>query len=165
MELSTEGVLVLASARGLEKEYAEKEFDYDFPEGLAQLLAEHAAVALTTESGDELLIDLHLNQPVPDVPFDHEINQYLYLQADDELLVLSHADFTQICAHKKGDYTQHRTSVEKIDIPAPGLYHVNIRVEDVGDRFDDLEAYFRLSITLNRVEGSAEPNTVSDISA
>lgn len=101
-EKETEGVLVLCSKIGLQKYFADKEFDYTFPEGILPLVNLGIVVALVTESGDE----------VKGKVIDEAMNEYkgyrllgqqnLFIEEEDELYVLSHSEFTQICSNNKG---------------------------------------------------------------
>ena len=50
----TEGVLVICSKIGLMNFFADKEFDYSFPEGILPLVNRGIVVALVTESCDEV---------------------------------------------------------------------------------------------------------------
>ncbi len=160
MNISTEGVLVLASAQGLLNEYKDKEFDYGFPEGLSNLLEKQTIIALQTSDGDELLIDFVEN--IDSEEFDKEINQIIDLQTNDTLLVLSHAEFTQICSNngKINDYLSNILKIENIEA---GKYHVKIRIKNVSEEFDEYEAYFKLSISMNKVENSNVKNEVFEI--
>ncbi len=161
MEISTEGVLVLASAKALSETYQQQEFNYDFPEGLSELLGKRAIIALQTSSGDELILDFD-NSHESEGELEKEINQYITLAADDELLILSHAEFTQICSQNKGDYRQYRSEVEKAESMESGTYHVNVKVYSLD--FDDYEAYFKLVISMAKVEVADSVNEVVEIS-
>ncbi len=156
MNISTEGVLVLASAQGLSNEYKDKEFDYDFPEGLSNLLEKHTIIALQTSDGDELLIDFVENMDSEE--FDKEINQIIDLQTNDTLLVLSHAEFSN--NGKINDYLSNILKIENIEA---GKYHVKFRIKNVSEEFDEYEAYFKLSISMNKVENSNLRNEVFEI--
>lgn len=160
MKLVTEGVLVLASSKGLIEEYQNKDFNYDFPEGLNNLLDEHKIIALTTEKGDDLLIDIKQNVDLPTTNFDNEINQCLSFQPKDELLILSHANFTQICRFNKGNYKHYRWPVKKIEGFDKGTYHFNIAVEDVSGEFEKYNAYYKVTITINKADNSKMTNKV-----
>lgn len=163
MKISTEGVLVLASAKRLAKEYAEKEFDYHFPDGLSALLQQHSIIALTTMMGDSLIIDF-VDEFDPTATVDNEIQQWIELEEDDLLLVLHHGEFTWIC-DAKGDYTQvHWSPVQKIANLSAGNYLVTIKIQDLSDQIDDFEAYFRLTVQLKKSEEVAPTeNEVMDI--
>src|SRR4051812_18461622 len=94
MKFFSEGALVLASAKALADEYKNKEFDYDFPEGLSQLLEQNAIIALTTSAGDSLVLEIQEEKLTGD--YDKVITQWIELQPADDILILSHAEFTGI---------------------------------------------------------------------
>lgn len=163
MKIISEGVLILASAKGLANEYVDKEFDYDFPNGISKLLNEHIIIALTTSDGDNLIVDFKKELDLND-SFEKEINQYIKLEKQDDLLILSHAEFTQIC-DKNGDCKKYKWPIQKIEQLDSGIYHVNIRVENLRDRFDEFNAYFRLTIWMNKTNEIIDlQNNVIDIS-
>lgn len=165
MEISTEGVLVLASAKGLANEYKNKTFDYAFPEGLADILDQHIAIALQTSDGDELVIEFEETDETPD----NEIIRYIRLAAEDELLVLCHLDFTMICSNHHGDYKQYNRPVEKLESIEKGLYEVKIKVWNPKDADENEEEeeeegwFFRLSISMKQVEEALHGNEVMEI--
>lgn len=163
MKIVTGGVLVLASSKGLKEEYLDKEFDYEFPDGINKLLSEQKIVALTTSDGDDIVLDIKINTSLPTVDFYKEIDQFITLMSEDELLILSHAEFTGIC-RKKGDHVIYGWPVKKIEGLSKGTYHCNIGVENVSNDFDKYQAYFKLTITLNRVEIIKHKNRVFEIS-
>lgn len=167
MEISTEGVLVLASARGLADEYREKQFDYDFPEGLENMLDRHIIIALQTSDGDELVVEFE-EEETDEIP-DHELIRYIRILPEDQLLVLSHADFTRICSQSHGDFRQFGHEVEKLENIDAGLYEVKIKVwdpkeEDEDDEEEEEEGwFFRLSVTMRPVEEAPHGNEVTEI--
>ncbi len=150
MKISTEGVLFLASAKKLAEEYMDKSFNYDFPQGLSKLLDGNSIIALTTSDGDNVVLDILPDGEKLTGDFDKVITQWIELKIDDQLLILSHAEFTQICT-KKGDYKIYGWPVKKID-KGPGLYQVRIGVDDFRDNFDEIETYFRLTISIRKSE-------------
>jgi hypothetical protein len=104
---------VLASAKALKSYYAKNEFDYTFPKGIIPLLLAKNVFALETEERlDRLIItdeETGLAKALASGKWAENKNQfYLSMQADDVLLLLDHASFTQICAWHQGDYRQHR---------------------------------------------------------
>jgi hypothetical protein len=102
-EKETEGVLLICSKKGLKKYFADKEFDYNFPEGILPLINNGSVIALTTESSDEIkgeFIDIAMNEYKG---YQLAGEQNLYIDEEDEIYVLSHAEFTQICDNHKGD--------------------------------------------------------------
>lgn len=163
MKIISEGVLVLASANGLAKEFVDKEFDYEFTNGISKLLNDHIIIALTTSDGDNLIVDFKTELDSKE-SFDKEINQYIRLDGQDDLLILSHAEFTQIC-NKNGDYKKYQWPIHKVGQLDSGIYHVNIKVENLHDRFDEFNAYFRLTIRMSKTNGAIDSqNKVIDIS-
>ena len=164
IKISTGGVLIFASSKGLMREYEEKEFDYDFPKGLMKLLAQQLIIALTTSDGDDLIIEFDdKNQKSAD-HFDKEIDQFIKLDSDDALLVMSHSDFTRICDNKNGDHTKFGWPINKIDGLQKGTYHLNIKVQNVSKEFEKYAAYFRLILTINKIEEIKSFNEVIEIS-
>lgn len=171
MEISTEGVLILASAKALANEYKDKEFDYAFPEGFQHLLDQQVAIALQTSDCDELVIEFTETE-TKEAP-DHEIIRYIRISPEDELLVLSHADFTMICNGHHGDYASYGRALEKVDALESGLYEVKIKVWDPKDEeeFDEDEEddyeyegwFFRLSISMKLVDEALHGNDVIEI--
>lgn len=162
MKISTEGVLVFASAQGLCNEYKDKEFDYDFPNGLSKLLEQQAIIALTTSDGDNLIIEFVDNKTIQE-NFDKEIEQVITLSPKDKLLILSHAEFTQIC-DANGDSENYRWPIEKIESIEAGKYLVNIKVKNTSSEFEKHEAYFKLTVSMTKIENSKISNEVLEIS-
>lgn len=167
MEISTEGVLVLASAKGLANAYQDQTFDYSFPEGLAGILDEYTIIALQTSDGDELVVEFEETET--DETPDNEIIRYIRLMPEDELLVLSHADFTMICSNNQGDYKQYNRPVEKLGNIEAGLYEVKIKVwnpKEVDEDDEDEEEedwFFRLSVSMKPVTEALHENEVIEI--
>jgi hypothetical protein len=163
IKISTEGLLVFASAQGLLKTYQHTKFDYDFPDGISGLLNEQIAIALLTSSGNNIIIEFAHESLTPSSNIQKEINQYLRLDPNDELLILTHAEFTQICSGG-GDYNNHGYPIQKIKDLEAGTYQLNIKVENVEAQFETLQAYFRLWVTLKKTShGQDFKNTVIEI--
>jgi hypothetical protein len=160
MNISTEGVLILASAKKLAEEYKDKSFNYDFPEGLSKLLDENSIIALTTSDGDNIVLEILPDEVKLIGDFDKIITQWIELKSEDEILVLSHAEFTGICT-KKGDYRIYGWPVKKIANKEEGVYKIKIGVDDFRDNFDEIQAYFRLTISISRSE-EKETNQVTE---
>ncbi len=116
-EKETSGVLLLCSKKGLQKYYADNEFNYDFPEGILPLINEGIILAVVTESGEDVVGQVRISESLND---DHDylptIENKFILDADDEIFLLSHAEFTQICDSHKGDITAFSFWDEKISI-------------------------------------------------
>ena len=94
--------------------------------------------------------------------FDREIDQIIKLDKNDELLILSHSEFTQIC-DKNGDYHNYKWPIHKIEGFSSGTYSVNIKVENLTDRFEEFNAYFRLIIQMEKYNGIGLINEVKEI--
>jgi hypothetical protein len=161
MKILNEGVLILASAKKLAEEYADKFFNYDFPDGLSKLLGENSIVALTTSDGDDIVLEVLTKKEKLIGDFDKVITQWIELKSGDQLLILTHGEFTQICS-KKGDYKIAGWPIKKIEGYEQGVYKVKIGVEDFRDNFDEIEAYFRLTISIAKSE-EKEPNRVTEV--
>ena len=165
MNLNTEGVLVLASSKALKDEYAGKEFDYSFPDGLQKLLNESSIIALTTSNSDALELEFRINQEFPNEEFDCEINQFMTFEKEDELLILSHASFSMICAQKKGDYTNYEWSIEKLKNIEKGTYKVNFCIENIYDLEDKKYlSHYKVIVSLMKVAEVRWKNRVTDLS-
>lgn len=113
-EKETEGVLLVCSKKGLKKYVAGTEFNYQFPEGILPLVNNGSVIALTTESSDEVkgeVIDIAMNDYKG---YKLIGEQNLYIDADDEVYVLSHSEFTEICSNHQGDIDAFSFWNEKI---------------------------------------------------
>jgi hypothetical protein len=161
MEFCTEGVLILGSARKLAEEYKDKEFDYDFPNGLSELLNKNIIIAVTTSDGDNIVLNVNEIGKKLDGNFNQTVIQCLNISKDDNVLILSHAEFTQICS-KGGDFKNYGWPIKKIETIDEGLYKITIGIEDFRDNFDEIEAYYRFTISLERSD-SGKPNTIVDV--
>ena len=139
-QVSTEGVLVLCAQVGLKNYYQDNAFDYDYPEGILPLINQGIALAFTTENGDEVCVQVVLNES-PEVTDFQDLGTYqLEVQADDMLHFLDHATFTQICDGLQGDINQY----EFDDTYSPKLMLENIpagwyQVQAYGKPLDDFE--------------------------
>ena len=143
--------------------YQDKDFNYDFPEGLSELLNNQKIIAITTPEGDNLLIEVIQNEELPENDFDNEIDQFISFESEDELLILSHADFTQICHFKKGNCKEFRWPIQKSEGFDKGTYHFNIGIEDVSNEYEKYEAYYKVTITIKKVESMGVKNKVVEI--
>jgi hypothetical protein len=116
-EKDSAGVLLLCSKKGLKNYFSDKEFDYDFPEGILPLQDAGIIVGVVTESGEEVAgkicdYDPADFQDLSEYPMYSP--QKLYLAEADELLVLAHSEFTQICSNHQGDADVFKFWNEKI---------------------------------------------------
>lgn len=150
IRISTEGVLVLASAKRLKEEYTGIEFDYDFPEGLNKLLNERTIIALLTSAGDDLVINVNLDDSKTNRVYEKEIEQFIIMEEEDSLLILNHANFTLICDTCNGDFQKFGWPIQKIDNLEPGAYYLMIGVEDFTQRIEEIDASFRLTIDIEK---------------
>jgi hypothetical protein len=94
-ELDTSGVLLVVAKSALKAAFATTPFNYDFPEGLIDASTENTA-------GFTLLA-----------------TQKFYAAADDEIVVLSHSEFTQIADWHKGDMDAYAFRDKKIALSKP----------------------------------------------
>lgn len=102
-EKETDGVLIICSKIGLKKFYSDKEFDYDFPDGILPLINLGIIIALVTESSEEIKGKVFDGAMDDYKGYNLVGEQNLFIEEDDELFVLSHSEFTQICSNHKGD--------------------------------------------------------------
>ena len=159
----TEGVLVLASAAALKNKYNTEEFDYDFPNGFSDLLESNSIIALTSSEGDDLIITTLVDSLLQRNEFDKVITQYLNIQKADELLMMSHAEFTMICSRKNGDYTEYGWPIKFRESIEPGFYKIEIGIKDISEYFEKYQAYFDLKINISQISTILTQNEVLDI--
>jgi hypothetical protein len=114
-EKETDGVLLLCSKKGLKKYFSDKEFNYDFPEGILPLINSGIALAIITESGEEVTGELRIMGGMNDKS-DYEIasENKFYIEDNDEIFILSHSEFTQVCSNNNGDLDTFEFWNEKI---------------------------------------------------
>jgi hypothetical protein len=114
-EKETDGVLLLCSKRGLKKYFSDKEFNYDFPEGILPLLNSGIALAVITESGEDVTGELRIMEGMNDkIGYEIACENKFYVEDDDEIFILSHSEFTQVCSNNKGDLDTFEFWNEKI---------------------------------------------------
>ena len=94
--------------------------------------------------------------------FDKEIEQAILISNNDELLILSHAEFTQIC-DENGDSENYGWPIEKIETIEAGNYLVNIKVKNTSSEFEKYEAYFKLSVSMKKMDSREMGNEVLDL--
>lgn len=98
-----EGVMILASSNKLKQYYSEREFDYNFPEGIRDLIAANYIIAVNSLDYEySTIIEL---EKISNLEFGYF--NTLELDSNDELLVLHHGDFTMICDKHHGDYKSY----------------------------------------------------------
>ncbi len=161
--ITTEGVLVLASSNALKKKYSTEEFDYDFPEGFSDLSESNSVIALMTSDGGDLRISTQNESPLIESEFDKIMIRYLNILEQDKLLIMSHGEFTMICCYKQGDYKKYGRPIKFAKAIEPGRYKVEFGINDVSKEFDTYEAYFLVKINIMKTTDSPEANNVDEI--
>lgn len=116
-EKETDGVLLLCSKKGLKKYYKEREFNYDFPEGILPLVNQGIVAAIVTESGDDVTGEIIIMGGMNDKEnYTLSSENKLFIEPEDDLFILSHSEFTQICNNHQGDIDDFDFWNEKIMI-------------------------------------------------
>ncbi|GAA4275578.1 hypothetical protein [Aquimarina mytili] len=105
-ETETEGVLVLVSKKGLQNYYEKNDFDYSYPEGILSLVNTGIVLPITTESTDLINVNIRFEEggDIDGIQFGQ---CKLFLEEEDTLQILNHADFTMICDYNKGDIDKY----------------------------------------------------------
>ncbi|MBD3906834.1 hypothetical protein NAL32_19530 [Chryseobacterium sp. Ch-15] len=102
---TTEGVLIIANITKCKEYYNNNEFNYNYPNGLAELLTKGIIHIITTDEDVEL-VDFTFDKE--DIDLDtwkhQESYNYLNVEIEDEIRAISHASFTQMCDNHKGDF-------------------------------------------------------------
>lgn len=101
---TTEGVLIFANITKCKEYYSDKEFNYSYPEGLSDLLTKGIIYIITTDESVEQ-IDFTFEKEEIDLSewkYQESYN-YLNVEKDDEIRLISHAAFTQMCHNHKGN--------------------------------------------------------------
>lgn len=161
-KMFTEGVLVIASSNSLKEKYALEEFDYNFPDGIQDLIRNKSIIAITNSGGDSLLIDFKVNDEIDITTYDKVIEQNILLLENDELLILSHAEFTSICC-KKGDYKVYGWPIKLAKSIPKGQHLVQIAVNDVSEEYEKYNAYFRVTINLKEQSEEKVENFICEL--
>jgi len=159
----TEGVFILASSSSLVNKYSEVEFDYDFPYGFLDLLENNAVIAISTPEGDQLNVNTQINRPLNRLDFDKVICQYLNFDKSDELLMLSHAEFTMICANNKGNYSEYGWPLSFHEKMEKGRYKIEFGIKDVSEDFEKYQAYYSVIINISKSDDELVTNEVCEI--
>lgn len=100
----TEGVLIIVNTTKCKAYYADRAFNYSYPSGLSELILKGIIHIITTEETvenlnfvfDEAEIDLNRWEY-------NESYNYLDVSVNDEIRLVNHATFTQMCDSHKGD--------------------------------------------------------------
>lgn len=144
--ISTEGVFILTSAIGLAQHYSHQEFDYDYPEGLMDVINKGVTAALTTENGDDLRVIITDESLDAYEGFDVIGSYPFQILPNDTVYLLSHAEFTQICDQYKGtiDAYDFYDAPDQVEGLVPGWYQVDFYGKeldlDEGD-YDEEDIY------------------------
>lgn len=103
-EFNTEGVLIIANSTKCKEYYSQNDFNYDYPEGLAALLKQGIIHIITAEELLDL-IEFVFDQDEIDLEAWEYVDTYNYLNVaeGDEIHLISHATFTQMCSNHNGD--------------------------------------------------------------
>jgi hypothetical protein len=105
---NTEGVLILANVSRLGSFFADKEFDYSYPEGLAELVQSGVIHIITTE---ETVENLNFTDHVQGIDLNdwalHPSHNYLQVGEGDEIRVVAHGTFTRTCSQAKGNFLDY----------------------------------------------------------
>ncbi len=161
-KLITEGVLVIASSNSLKKEYENKEFDYNFPAGINELISQNSIIAITNSGGDNIIAEYDTNKEIKYSDYDKVIEQSIEFSDNDELLILSHSEFTMIC-DKDGNYKNYGFPITFSEPIEKGKYIVEIAVNDVSEEFEVYKAYFKIIINLKPLKGEKIENFICEL--
>lgn len=106
--LNTEGVLIFANITKCKDYYSDKDFNYDYPDGLFELIQKGIIHIITTDEAVEQ-VDFVFNKDEIDMNKWEFQDSYNYLKVNygDEVRAISHADFTQMCHNHNGDLEAH----------------------------------------------------------
>lgn len=162
-KFSTEGVLIIASSNALKRKYSNEEFDYNFPEGINELISQNSIIAITNSGGDNIIGKYSSNQAINYFKFDKVIKQSIELTDDDELLILSHSDFTMIC-DKDGDYTNYSFPIAFSKQIKQGKYIIEVAVNDVSNDFELYQAYFKVMFNVIKSSTKNIENFICELS-
>lgn len=100
----TEGVLMIVNVSKCKEYYKDKEFDYAYPEGLADLITKGIVHIITTDEGIETINWLFDKSKIDLDEWEYkESYNYLDVAEGDEIRLVSHARFTQMCHNHQGD--------------------------------------------------------------
>ncbi len=109
--LNTEGVLIFANITKCKNYYSDKEFNYDYPDGLSELLKQGIIHIITTDEAVEQVDFVFDKNEIDSQRWEfHDSYNYLKVDPGDEIRTVSHADFTQMCHNHNGDLEAHINS-------------------------------------------------------
>lgn len=93
-----EGVLIIANMTKCKEYYSDKEFNYDYPEGLSDLIQKGIVHIITTQ---ETIKNLNFVFNKEEIDFDKwkykESYNYLNVSKEDKVLLVPHGVFTRMC--------------------------------------------------------------------
>lgn len=115
-EKDTSGVLLVCSKKGLKKYFVDNIFSYNYPDGILPLINNGSVIALTTESSEDVkgeVMDISMNDFKGYRLYGE---QNFFIEEEDEIYILSHSEFTQICSNHSGDIDAFSFWNEKIMI-------------------------------------------------
>ena len=161
-KLITEGVLIIASSNSLKRKYKNEEFDYNFPEGINEMINQNSIIAITNSGGDNIIAEYEINKKIEYYDYDKVIEQSIELSDNDELLILSHSEFTMIC-DKDGNYKNYGFPITFSEPMKKGKYIVEIAVNDVSEEFEIYKAYFKIIINLKTLTGKKIENFICEL--
>lgn len=167
--LNTEGVLIIASTKGLKEYYSGRDFEYGFPDDLFELFKEGIIFAAVTEESINELIIMHEDSEVVNL-LDYKIlanYNVLNVQEDDRILVLDHATFTQICDWNHGDYieygNQYRNNNEYNDINLEkSLYQIHVYQKLTQDYLPSILLKFSIITEFDQEIITLDPLSISN---
>lgn len=149
-----EGVLILASSNRLKQYYSVNEFNYEFPNGVQELLEKKIIIALNCYD--------YSFQTIVETERITEINSTVKgsidFEEDDKMLILHHGQFTMICDNNNGDYTQYGFKDIIINIPIESPANQGMIFSRGGDEDED-----ELIIQFNNQTNSNRGNTLIQI--
>lgn len=167
--VSTEGVFIMTSSKGLAQYYADKNFDYAYPEGLFDLIRAGIATVITTESGDELNV-LITDEPTIELDGFESIGTYPFqVLTEDAVFFLNHAEFTQICDNNRGDIQTFDfwEAPQQIDPFPEGVYELDFYFKEIDleeeEEEENPEYELELLIHVRPQNGSIASKTIENI--
>ncbi len=102
-DMHHEGVLILCSSNRLKEYYKDKEYNYDYPNGLSDLLRQKRLIAI--DSKDYQYSTILEREKITEWSFGYYNS--IDFTDNDELLILHYGDFTMICDNHNGDYKSY----------------------------------------------------------
>ena len=127
-----EGVLILASSNRLKQYYSANEFNYEFPNGIQELLEKKIIIAINCyDYSFQTIVETERITEISRI-----FNSFIDFEEDDKLLILHHGQFTMICDNNKGDYTQYGFKDIIINIPIESQRKQGMAFSRSGDDYE-----------------------------